>query len=429
MLRTRPVDLLARLTDVPDGELIRVFLADRSDLAFATLVARHGAMVHATCRRILCNCTDADDAFQAAFLVLARKASVVTPSESLSGWLHAVAVRCAMEVRRMRHRHRTEELTTEPVAGVVRSPDLDLIAAVDVELARLPDHYRVPVVLCELEGVSRTEAASRLGIPEGTLSSRLVKARKLLADRLRRRGVAASAPTVMATLVGEAAARVPVELVRSVSDPIAQAGGTGLVSVTAIEAAQGVLKAMFIAKLRWSIVALGLMLGGIGGGSILALGGSAASENGTPAAGSPNPVKPDRVAPRPSDLVKQLGDPDLRVRDAAEAALLALGDAAVPVVKQGRLNADPEISQRCEGLYPKLLLAVMIPPAFEGTDADRVALKQLADVGPNRRESRTRGLRYILERTPMVPDGDPPPKPWPVAWNRTPNRSSFFQPW
>jgi RNA polymerase sigma factor (sigma-70 family) len=185
--------LAARLhtpADPPDAALLGRFAAERCEEAFALLVARHGPMVFAVCRRVLGNTADADDAFQAAFLVLVRRASDVRHADRLAGWLYGVAYRSAVEARGVRATRRRRETTGEvpDVPQVPLSTDSELSAVVERELAALPDQYRLAVALCDLDGRSRTEAASLLGIPEGTLSSRLNAGRKRLADRLARRG-------------------------------------------------------------------------------------------------------------------------------------------------------------------------------------------------------------------------------------------------
>src|SRR5262249_59265492 len=173
------------------------------------LVQRHGSMVLGVCRRILGDAHEAEDAFQATFLVLARKADSVVRREKVASWLYGVAVRTAKEarVRSARRRAREERVSTPiyldpPEDGF---PD-ELRDIVDEELARLPARHRGPVVLCELEGLSRPEAARRLGIPEGTLSSRLARAKARLRDRLASRGVTLPAAAISAILIREARA-------------------------------------------------------------------------------------------------------------------------------------------------------------------------------------------------------------------------------
>ncbi len=175
---TRPAE-----PDDTDGELVQRFARDRDEAAFAELVRRFGPMVLGVCRRVARG--SAEDAFQAAFVVLARRAADVRPREAVRGWLYGVAVRTAREARAVSARRLAREVPVAVVpdraAEPAETPDPDALRILDEEVAGLPDHLRVAVVLCELDGVSRKDAAARLGIPEGTVSSRLAKARKLLA--------------------------------------------------------------------------------------------------------------------------------------------------------------------------------------------------------------------------------------------------------
>jgi RNA polymerase sigma factor (sigma-70 family) len=177
-----------------DGELLRRFVRFREEPAFAALVNRLGPMVLGVCRRVTRDAHLADDAFQAAFVVLARRAGDVRPAEAVRGWLYGVAVRTAREARTVSARRLRRET---PVPALpdrpgerIDPPDADALAVLDEEVAGLPEHLRVAVVLCELDGRTRRAAAEQLAIAEGTLSSRLAKARKLLAERLKKRGVA-----------------------------------------------------------------------------------------------------------------------------------------------------------------------------------------------------------------------------------------------
>lgn len=185
----------------PDGDLLARFLATRDEQAFALVVRRHGPMVLGTCRRVLGNAADADDAFQAAFVVLVRKAGSLTDRACVGNFLYGVAFHTALKARAMATKRRAKEAkATRP-----DQPDSsELSRAVDEELAKLPDKYREPVVLCELEGVSRKVAAARLGIPEGTVSSRLATAHRMLAKRLTAKGLAAAGVT--AVLANQASA-------------------------------------------------------------------------------------------------------------------------------------------------------------------------------------------------------------------------------
>ena len=187
----------------PDADLLARFAAGRDEAAFAALVARHGPMVLAACRRVLGH-HDAEDACQAAFLVLARRAGTVRIRGSVAAWLHGVARRAALAARRAAHRRRVHEARVVP-PGPDPAPDHDLgelRAVLDREIARLPDKYRAVLVLADLEGRDRREVAADLGLPVGTVASRHARARALLAARLRRRGwgpavVLAAAPVAL----------------------------------------------------------------------------------------------------------------------------------------------------------------------------------------------------------------------------------------
>jgi RNA polymerase sigma factor (sigma-70 family) len=179
-----------------DGQLLERFarLGDRD--AFSRLVQRHGPMVLGVCFRVLNNEHDADDAFQATFLVLARRASAIRKSESVGSWLYGVAYRIAVRARSDAARRRVVEGRAEAMVQQDPVGDLawqELRPVLDEELARLPAKYRVPLVLCYLEGKTNTEAAAELGWTKGTVSGRLARARDLLRNRLTRRGLKMSA--------------------------------------------------------------------------------------------------------------------------------------------------------------------------------------------------------------------------------------------
>ena len=240
-----------------DGQLLGQFVARRDDAAFAALVRRHGPMVLAVCRRVLRHAQDAEDAFQATFLVLAKKAAAVADREAVAGWLHGVAYRAALGARASALRRRAKERQVEAMPHPVAPPQDDqreLLELLDRELARLPEKYRLPVVLCELEGRSRKEAARQLGLPEGTLSSRLATARKTLAARLSGGGAAVSA-AALGTLFteGARAACVPGRLLLSTARV---AEGTVPAGVAALT--EGVMKSLLLTKLK--ATAWGLLL-------------------------------------------------------------------------------------------------------------------------------------------------------------------------
>jgi len=179
------------LCDLSDQQLVLKALAGCDEAVFQALMRRHGTMVYGVCWRVLQDEHDAEDAFQATFLVLAQKLRTLRKHASLASWLHGVARRIALKAQAQtaaRRRHERQALANE--AGV--PPDFsqeEVSAVLDVELARLPDKWRLPLILCFLEGQTQDEAADRLGVSKNTLRNRLDEARKMLASRLTQRGV------------------------------------------------------------------------------------------------------------------------------------------------------------------------------------------------------------------------------------------------
>jgi RNA polymerase sigma factor (sigma-70 family) len=236
-----------------DADLLDRFVSERDAAAFEALVRRHGPMVFGVCRRVLRHTQDAEDATQATFLVLLRKAAAVLPRSKLAGWLHVVAHTTALKARG-RAARRTEVESRVPVRSedaMAPDPTRDEAEAVlDQELAALPDRYRLPIILCDLEGRTRAEVAATLRCAEGTLSSRLTRGRRMLAERLKRRGVQLSAGALAALLTEVTVAAVE-PLVRSLS-PAALA----TVTPTVAGLATGVMKGMFLKKLQTAVTAL-----------------------------------------------------------------------------------------------------------------------------------------------------------------------------
>jgi len=189
-----------------------------SRAAFAELVRRHGRMVFGVCLRLLRHAQDAEDAFQATFLVLARKAGSISPPNAVGNWLYGVAHQTAVRSRAitMKRRARESLVSAVPELAAPESNWDDLAAILDDELARLPDHYRAVLVLCDVEGRTRADAATHIGCPEGSVSSRLSRARAMLARRLTQRGVTLSTGS-LALFIGRnaSAAVVPAALAKS----------------------------------------------------------------------------------------------------------------------------------------------------------------------------------------------------------------------
>jgi RNA polymerase sigma factor (sigma-70 family) len=193
-----------------DAELLDAFIERRDEAAFAELVHRHGPKVYAVCRRVLGRHQLAEDAYQATFVVLARKAHRVHPRSAVGGFLYGVARKAALEAYAVSRRRKEALVARVPDVPVSDPPraDPDALAALDEEIANLSDALRAAVVLCELDGVGRAEAARQLGIPEGTLSSRLAAARRHLAAKLKARGVIGLA-ALLAALAASASAAPP----------------------------------------------------------------------------------------------------------------------------------------------------------------------------------------------------------------------------
>ena len=195
-------------TGLTDGQLLECFIERRDEAAFAALVNRHGPMVWGVCRRLLPH-HDAEDAFQAVFLVLSRKATSVVPRELVANWLHGVARQTALLATRTaaRRKVRERQVTEMPEPEVVaRDLWADVQPLLDRELGSLPEKYRAVIVLCDLEGKTRKEVARQLGCPEGTVAGRLARARTMLAGRLAKRGVALSAGSLTTVLTQQASA-------------------------------------------------------------------------------------------------------------------------------------------------------------------------------------------------------------------------------
>jgi RNA polymerase sigma factor (sigma-70 family) len=234
-----------------DGQLLERFLAERDEAAFATLVKRHGPMVLGVCRRILGNAADAEDAFQATFLVLVRRATFLKARPVLGDWLHGVARRTALNARRMaaRRRMKEEAMARSEVQGEeVRDNRLSLL---DEELSRLPEKYRLPIVLCDLEGWTRREAAERLQWPEGTVAGRLARGRELLAKRLVRYGLAVSAASAATAYVPPALAS---STIRAATAIVAGQGVTSAISASVAALAEGAMRNMMLTKFRITAV-------------------------------------------------------------------------------------------------------------------------------------------------------------------------------
>jgi len=273
--------------DAPDGQFLRQFLDRQDEAAFAALVARHGPLVLGVCRRVLHDPHAAEDAFQATFMVLAKRAGAIQRPEALSSWLYGVAYRVAARARfqaKQRQTHETQvpamsraaadserdPLRLDTADPLLEASRRELRSVLDEELNLLPEKYRMPMVLCYLEGKTNEEAAQQLRWTKGTVSGRLARARDLLRDRLARRGFTLSLSALSAVLsqelasasvsAGLAAATAQVACGFAVGRALTTAG-----SVQAASLAQGVLTSMLMTKIRWTaaaVLAFGVLASG-----------------------------------------------------------------------------------------------------------------------------------------------------------------------
>ncbi len=266
-------------------------------------------MVWGVCRRLL-NHHDAEDAFQATFLVLVRKAADV-PREAVANWLYGVARQTAVRLRATaakRGRRETQVVNMpEPTVPEVR--DADLQRVVDDELSRLPVHYRGVIVLCDLEGMTRREAARQLGIPEGGVASRLARARALLAKRFVQRGVVFSGGSVAAVLsAGSASASAPPALVASTikaASLLAAGQAAGVVTAKVAALTEGVVKAMFVSKIKATLSVVLILCCVATGVTLLTYHTAAGQDKQKPTAEKPVEPAKQRAAEKPVEPAKQ----------------------------------------------------------------------------------------------------------------------------
>jgi len=271
--------------EATDSHLLKRFATQRDETAFTALLQRHGPMVWGVCERVLRDSHDAEDAFQATFLVFVRKAGSISQPELLDNWLYGVAYHTALKAKAEAAKRRAHERQVVDMAEGSASVDVvwaDLRPVLDEEMSRLPDKYRVPFVLCYLQGRTNEEAARLLGCPKGTVLSRLARARERLRVRLTRRGLTLSVSAFPIALSANAAsATMPAGLMNSTIKvamlaAMGKAAATGVISTNVVGLTEGVLKSMLLTKLKiaaaWLLVVAALGVGASGFGSRLMTG-------------------------------------------------------------------------------------------------------------------------------------------------------------
>lgn len=246
------------LQKLSDSQLLERFIVYGDSLAFEVIVRRYVALVFGVCFRILRNHTDAEDALQATFLVLFQKARSIRPKNQLSQWLYGVARRVALKSRTAQQKRQQKEQNHKPVLHYVAADDLERqeqLQLLERVLHGLPAHYRIPIMLCDIQELSRKDAAQQLEIPEGTLSSRLAKARQLLATRLSRSGISMPAALTALSMPGHASS-----LAQQVQSLLSFTQNGANSATTAHLLAQGVIRTMTITKTFRIAMIVGFLL-------------------------------------------------------------------------------------------------------------------------------------------------------------------------
>jgi RNA polymerase sigma factor (sigma-70 family) len=323
-----------RAGNTEDAQLLERFLTFRDEAAFEALLRRHGPMVLAVCRRLLRLDQDVEDAFQATFLVLLRKAGSLRRRELLAPWLYGVAHRTALKARAQAARRQLRE---KPMADLPQ-PEIsengmfaDLRSLLDAEIARLPKKLRLPVILCYLQGQTYAEAACQLGWPAGTVSGRLAQARNILRKRLTSRGLALGAGALDIGLTEHAQAAVSPTLIRATVKTATFLAAGGTIPPAVATLTEGALQAMFLNKLRVLTVVLAVAVCGTSSG-VLFYPKAVGQPTGEQAL-EPKKVERPTSGPKTADKLRAL----LKARvEAAKAEL----DGRTRVVQTGRAAPD-----------------------------------------------------------------------------------------
>ncbi|OAI39990.1 hypothetical protein AYO40_00850 [Planctomycetaceae bacterium SCGC AG-212-D15] len=402
-----------------DAVLLDRFVTNRDADAFSEIVRRHGPMVFCVCRRFLGVDSEAEDAFQATFLVLVRKVRSISHRERLGAWLYGVAVRVAQKTRANAARRRALEQRVTAMNRI--GPQVEPLASdfwtvLDEELSRLPDRYRLPFVRCHLQGGTRAEVARELGWSEGTLSSRLSRALQVLRGRLVRRGVAFGAAGLAMGLPSSGAVAVPPVLLHTTTKVcLLVAGGQALsacaVSSNVILLVKGVVRTMFLnslAKVVAPVMAVGLLA--VGGG--LAHRGSVVAFAASVVGGTNGDVDRER-AENIRKLIADLGSADAETRATATTKLVELAELAVPALKKAAA-ANDSLAVRKQAafvletiearLWPRRAAEIRLGQVLENnprlTNADIVRACYLLTTGRNPEKLEAEVAEKRLSRSP-----------------------------
>ncbi len=367
--------------DLPDGALLERFVATRDEAAFEVLVARHGPMVLRVCRATLADPHEADDAFQAVFLVLVRRAASIRSRGSIASWLFGVASRVSARARveaGRRHRHEREAASRRSAAAPAEAGDRpDPAPLLHEELARLPDRYREAIVLCYFEGHSCDAAARRLRRPVGTVKARLCRARGMLRQRLIRRGVALPAGLIAAGMTPTSAAPVPPALAKmTVAAACRSSAGAALVSARVSLLAKGVVKMMLFKKL--GLAAAVLLPAVLAGGTVMFAHGLSGTGD-PPRQGAEARTEQAPAAVRPADAKSvPRDDPASRALEAALPDAAKSADPYYFTFALIRLARARNASGDREGALAAFRLAAEVADTVKDQHLRRLAMMRTA---------------------------------------------------
>jgi RNA polymerase sigma factor (sigma-70 family) len=341
--------------EASDRDLLQRFSDRREAAAFHALLRRHGPMVFDVCRGVLGNEANAEDAFQATFLILARKAASIRKAASVGSWLHRVAYRTALQARAQEGARKKSEAHA-PARHVSEPDDLtwrEVRAVLHDELNNLPERYRVALVMCYLESKTQDQAAAQLGLAKSTLKVRLERGKELLRARLVRRGLGPAVLLVAATWPAPVASAclLPTFMSATVKAACLSVAGqatAGVISAKVAALSEGAMRAMIVTKMTL-LVGLLTLVTAVGVSGVAFLPGGTVGE-----AQAARPIAQDDAAPDNRDvdrLITQLGSDEFEEREAATRALKKVGKPALTALQRAaKENADAEVRTRAAAL-------------------------------------------------------------------------------